>query len=140
MSGEALGISPVQRYLETLYEQLLGINDGEVASYILELTRADPAGLGLALITVDGHIYQAGDSRQSLSIQSISKAITYGLTLEDRGLEYVVSRVGVEPSGEAFNSISLEPATGRPVNPMINAGAIAATGMVEGKPGSDPMS
>ena len=140
MLGKALGISPVQRYLETLYEQLLGITDGEVADYIPELTHADPAWLGLALVTVDGHVYQAGDSRQSFTIQSISKAITYGLALEDRGLEYVVSRVGGEPSGEAFNSISLEPATGRPVNPMINAGAIAATGMVEGKPGSDPMS
>jgi glutaminase len=59
--------------------------------------------------------------------------------LQDRGLEYVVSGVGVESSGDAFNSISLEPATGRPVNSMINAGAIATTGMVEGRPGNDPM-
>jgi len=137
MSGKALEISPVQRYLQHLYDQLLAITDGEVASYIPELTHADPAWLGLALVTVDGHVYQAGDSRQPFTIQSISKAITYGLALEDRGLDYVVSRVGVEPSGEAFNSISLEPATGRPLNPMINAGAIATTGMVEG---ADPMS
>jgi len=137
MSGKALEISPVQRYLQQLYDQLLAITDGEVASYIPELTRADPAWLGLALVTVDGHVYQAGDSLQPFTIQSISKAITYGLALEDRGLDYVVSRVGVEPSGEAFNSISLEPATGRPLNPMINAGAIATTGMVEG---ADPMS
>ena len=140
MSGKALGISPVQRYLEQLHEQLLGITDGEVASYIPELTSADPAWLGLAVVTVDGQVYQAGDSRQPFTIQSISKAITYGLALEDRGLEHVVSRVGVEPSGDAFNSISLEPATGRPVNPMINAGAIATTGMVDGKPGNDRMS
>ncbi len=140
MMGKALQVSPVQRYLEKLHAQLSEIRGGEVASYIPELTRADPAWLGLALVTVDGHVYQAGDSRQPFTIQSISKAITYGLALEDRGLEYVVSRVGVEPSGEAFNSISLEPATGRPVNPMINAGAIATTGMIDGNTGGDPMS
>jgi glutaminase len=140
MNRQALAFSPVQRYLEQLHEELLGTTGGEVASYIPELTHADPAWLGIALVTVDGHVYQVGDSRQPFTIQSISKAITYGLALEDRGLDHVVSRVGVEPSGEAFNSISLEPETGRPLNPMINAGAIATTGMVEAKPGEDPMS
>jgi len=139
MIAKALELSPVQRYLEQLHAELLAITDGEVASYIPELTRADPAWLGLALVTVDGHVYQAGDSRQGFTIQSISKAITYGLALEDRGLETVVSKVGVEPSGEAFNSISLEPTSGRPLNPMINAGAIATTGMVAAQPGADPM-
>ena len=139
MSVSALEISPIQRYLDTLHEKLLGITAGEVASYIPELTRSDPGWLGLALVTVDGHVYQAGDSRQPFTIQSISKAITYGIALEDRGLEHVVSKVGVEPSGEAFNSISLEPDTGRPVNPMINAGAIAVTGMVQGSADSGPL-
>lgn len=139
MIGKALQLSPVQLYLERLHEDLLKIQGGEVASYIPELTKADPAWLGIALVTVDGHVYQVGDSRQPFTIQSISKAITYGLALEDRGLDYVIDRVGVEPSGEAFNSISLEPDTGRPLNPMINAGAIATTGMVEAKPGASPM-
>ena len=139
MSGQALQFSPVQRYLEQLYSELLEITGGEVASYIPELTRADPSWLGIALVTVDGHVYQVGDSRQNFTIQSISKAITYGLALEDRGLDRVLSKVGVEPSGEAFNSISLEPETGRPLNPMINAGAIATTGQVEDKPGAPPM-
>ena len=140
MIGKALELSPVQRYLEQLHAELLALQGGEVASYIPELTTADPAWFGIALVTVDGHVYQAGDSRQDFTIQSISKAITYGLALEDRGLEYVVARVGVEPSGEAFNSISLEPGSGRPLNPMINAGAIATTGMVEAKAEGDPMS
>ena len=140
MIGKALELSPVQRYLEQLHGELLALQGGEVASYIPELTTADPAWFGIALVTVDGHVYQAGDSRQDFTIQSISKAITYGLALEDRGLEYVVARVGVEPSGEAFNSISLEPGSGRPLNPMINAGAIATTGMVEAKAEGDPMS
>ena len=139
MNTQALQLSPVQQYLEQLHSELLEMTGGEVASYIPELTRADPAWLGIAIVTVDGHVYQVGDSRQNFTIQSISKAITYGLALEDRGLEHVVSKVGVEPSGEAFNSISLESETGRPLNPMINAGAIATTGMVAEKHGIDPM-
>ena len=139
MGALALQISPVQRYLDRLHEELLGMTGGEIASYIPELTRANPSWLGIAIVTVDGHVYQVGDSRQTFTIQSISKAITYGLALEDRGLEHVLSRVGVEPSGEAFNSISLEPETGRPLNPMINAGAIATTGMIMAKEDVPPM-
>jgi len=139
MINKALQLSPVQQYLERLHAELLEITGGELASYIPELTSADPSWLGIALVTVDGHVYQVGDSRQSFTIQSISKAITYGLALEDRGLDYVVEKVGVEPSGEAFNSISLESETGRPLNPMINAGAIATTGMIEEKPGVETM-
>ncbi len=140
MSSRALELSPLQQYLEQLHGELLELTSGEVASYIPELTRADPNWLGIALVTVDGQVYQAGDSRQTFTIQSISKAITFGLALEDRGLDRVLAKVGVEPSGEAFNSISLESDTGRPMNPMINAGAIATTGLVEARPGADPMS
>ncbi|MFB1486628.1 MULTISPECIES: glutaminase A [unclassified Thiocapsa] len=139
MDKRAFQFSPVQRYLDRIHEELLDLNDGAVADYIPELTRADPSWLGIAMVTVDGHVYQVGDSRQSFTIQSISKAITYGLALEDRGLDQVLSKIGVEPSGEAFNSISLEPDTGRPMNPMINAGAIATTGLIESKPDAPPM-
>ena len=130
---------PLQAYLEDLYERLAGVGDGEVASYIPELARADPGWFGIAVVTVDGHVYQVGDSHQPFTIQSISKAITYGLALEDRGVEAVLAKVGVEPSGEAFNSISLEKDTGRPFNPMINAGAIATTGLVEGATQADKL-
>ncbi len=139
MGTRALQLSPVQRYLDQLYPELLEMTGGQVASYIPELTSADPSWLGIAMMTVDGHVYQVGESRQRFTIQSISKAITYGLALEDRGLEAVLSKVGVEPSGEAFNSISLEPVSGRPLNPMINAGAIATTGLIEAKPQAAPM-
>ena len=122
-----------QNYLEALHSEFEQLNDGAVASYIPELLKADPAWFGIAVVTVDGHVYQVGDSRQPFTIQSISKAITYGLALEDRGVEAVLRKVDVEPSGEAFNSISLEPGTGRPRNPMINAGAIATVGLVDGE-------
>ena len=130
---------PLQAYLEELHERLAGVGEGDVANYIPELSRADPQWFGIALVTVDGHVYQVGDSHQQFTIQSISKAITYGLAMEDRGVDAVLAKVGVEPSGEAFNSISLEKDTGRPFNPMINAGAIATTGLIEGKSPADKL-
>jgi glutaminase len=126
----ALAAAPLQDYLEQLHAALAPLADGELADYIPELTHADPAWFGIALVTVDGHVYQAGESRRPFTVQSISKAIAYGVALEDLGLDAVLAKVGVEPSGEAFNSISLEPGTGRPLNPMINAGAIATTALV----------
>jgi glutaminase len=137
--NNVLALSPVQAYLERLHAELLPLRGGELASYIPELTRADPNWLGIALVTVDGHVYQVGDSREPFTVQSISKALSYGLALEGHGLEHVLAKVGVEPSGEAFNSISLEPDTGRPLNPMINAGAIATTGLIDSANGRDPM-
>ena len=89
---------------------------------------------GLVIATVDGHVYEVGATRQPFTIQSISKPLTYGLALEDRGGDAVRQAIGVEPSGDAFNSISLEPGTGRPLNPMINAGAIATSSLVAGAP------
>jgi glutaminase len=65
-------------------------------------------------------------------MQSVSKPAVYAAALADQGREGVLRKVGVEPSGEAFNSISLDPHTGAPLNPMINAGAIATTGLVSG--------
>ncbi len=121
-------------YLEALHQEYLAVNNGDVASYIPELLKADPAWLGIAVITVDGHVYQVGDSKQTFTIQSISKVITYGMALEDNGVKAVLKKVDVEPSGEAFNSISLEPDTGRPRNPMINAGAIATVSLLADAP------
>lgn len=124
--------SPVQAYLEQLHGRYLGLRDGAVASYIPELAKVDPDGFGICLATTDGQVYEVGDSRRLFTIQSISKPFTYGLALEDCGQQAVLQRIGVEPTGDAFNSISLEPGTGRPLNPMINAGAIAAAAMVAG--------
>jgi glutaminase len=129
--------SPVQAWLERLHEGFTGLREGQLASYIPELARADPGWFGVCLATVDGHVYEAGDSRRPFTIQSISKPFVYGLALEDRGHDAVLAKIGVEPTGDAFNSISLEPGTGRPLNPMINAGAIAATSLVAGRSHAD---
>ncbi len=116
-------------YLEALHQSYLNVAEGQVPNYIPELSKADPEWLGIAVVTVDGHVYLVGDSKQPFTIQSISKIITYGMALEDNGIERVLKKVDVEPSGEAFNSISLESGTGRHRNPMINAGAIATVSL-----------
>jgi glutaminase len=84
------------------------------------------------LVTTDGEVYAVGQTETEFTIQSISKAFVYATALADRGREAVLSKVYVEPSGEAFNSISLHTETGAPLNPMINAGAIATVGLVGG--------
>ena len=123
-----------QNYLDGLHERFKPMRDGHVADYIPELSRVDPDGFGITLATVDGHVYQSGDSREPFTIQSISKAFVYGIALEDCGEQGVAAKIDVEPSGEAFNSISLESETGRPRNPMINAGAIVASSLVRAEP------
>jgi glutaminase len=131
------GPSPIERYLRTLHASFLELEDGEVATYIPELGKADPRWFGIALATVDGHVYEVGDARLPFTIQSISKPFVYGLALADRGKAAVLERIGVEPTGEAFNEISLEPGSGRPRNPLINAGAIAATALIAGHSADD---
>ena len=129
--------SPIQAYLERVYDRHRDLVSGEVATYIPELGKADPEWFGIGLATTDGRVYEVGDSRQTFTIQSISKPITYGIALEDHGHEAVLAKVGVEPTGDAFNSISLHPETGCPLNPMINAGAITTTSLVAGTSAGD---
>ena len=101
-----------------------------MATYIPELATVDPEKFGICVATIDGHVYEVGDSRHAFTIQSISKPFVYGLALDDRGPAAMARTVGVEPSGDAFNAISLRQEDGRPLNPMINAGAIATTGQI----------
>ena len=122
--------SPVAQILKTLHARYASLNEGAVADYIPELSKVDPNLFGICIATRDGNIYEVGDTRHKFTIQSISKAISYGLALEDRGEEHILSRIGVEPSGDAFNAISLQPGSGAPFNPMINAGAIATCGQI----------
>ncbi len=124
--------SPILTYLEDLHSSLAGLNGGQVASYIPELTKANPEWFGICVVTMDGATYSVGEADQQFTIQSISKPFVYATALADRGWESLAGKVGVEPSGDAFNSISLNPQTGAPLNPMINAGAIATTSLVSG--------
>jgi glutaminase len=98
------------------------------------LSNADPAAFDLALAGVSGSVSGAGESAAPFSIQPISKPFVYALALADAGPDQVLARVGVEPSGETFNAVSLEPSTGRLDNSLGNAGAILTSSLV---PGSD---
>ena len=124
--------SPIEHWLKELHAKYQSEFQGKVASYIPELTKADPAHFGIALATPDGQVYEVGDSQALFTIQSISKPLVYGLALEDNGASEVLRRVGVEPTGEAFNSIVMDEVNNRPFNPMVNAGAIATTSLIKG--------
>jgi glutaminase len=124
--------SPVLTCLRELHEKHRGNFDGQVATYIPELAKADPNLFGIALVTADGQVYEVGDSRSLFTLQSISKPFVYGLALQQWGIDHVLGKVGVEPSGEAFNSIIFDERVNRPFNPMVNAGAIATTALIAG--------
>ncbi len=125
-------ISPFRTTLQNLHRDICDVSDGEVADYIPELAKANPDWFGISVVTVDGRSFQVGETQQPFSIQSISKPFVFGKALEHHGREAVLQRVGVEPTGEAFNSIILDEKSNRPFNPMVNAGAIATTDLLEG--------
>ena len=122
----------VQRYLDDIVAEYAPVTDGALADYIPELTEVDPTGFGLTLSASDGYLYQAGDAQSEFTIQSISKPFTYALALELAGQDAVDAKIGVEPSGDAFNEISVDEKTKIPKNAMINAGAIAAVSLIPG--------
>ncbi|WP_143311339.1 glutaminase A [Cetobacterium ceti] len=112
---------------------------GKVANYIPELDKANPNAFGVCIMDLEGNEYCAGECNEKFTIQSISKIVTLMLALLDNGKEYVFSKVGMEPSGDPFNSIrKLETSSRKkPYNPMINAGAIAVSSMIKGDDGRD---
>ncbi|NNU93023.1 glutaminase A [Geobacillus sp. NFOSA3] len=107
---------------------------GKVADYIPALGKADPNDLSIAIYLPDGNVIDAGDTTHKVTLQSISKIIALSLVLMDRGEQEVFKKVGMEPTGDPFNSIAkleeIQPA--KPLNPMINAGALAVTHMIAG--------
>ena len=125
--------TPVHSYLEDLHARLVEDDSGAVADYIPELALADGSSFGIALATVDGAIYEVGDTRLPFTIQSISKPLTFAMALESRG-EMVREQVGVEPTGEPFNGIDLDP-----LNPLVNAGAILTRSLLGADPDPSPL-
>ncbi len=117
-----------QRILDEIYEETLPLlGQGKVASYIPALAEVNPAQYGIAIQTLSGEAYQVGDANTPFSIQSISKVFTLTMVFGRVG-EALWSRVGREPSGNAFNSlVQLETENGIPRNPFINAGALVCT-------------
>lgn len=127
--------TPVPDYLQEVLDECAA-DSGKLADYIPELADADPDKLAVALATLDGPVHAAGDVDTRFTIQSISKPFVYAMALHEHGLDAVLEVVGVEPTGDAFNEVSLEHATGRPRNPMINVGAIVTHALVGGRDAS----
>jgi glutaminase len=125
--------APLREVLRELHAKYADLDNGQVANYIPELAKADPKWFGISVVTTDGMVFEVGDHDRLFTIQSISKPFVYGLALEDHGLEAVLNKVGVEPTGEAFNAIVLDERSNRPFNPMVNAGAIATADLILGK-------
>ncbi len=118
--------------LEELFESCRDLTGGTLADYIPELAKADPRWFGVVLATTDGQVYALGDTEQPFTIQSVSKPFTYGLALDAHGVDAVLERVGVEPTGNTFNAIVVDDQAQRPFNPMVNAGAIVVSGLITG--------
>jgi glutaminase len=124
-------LDQVQEVIQDVYEKYKNVDDGEVATYIPELAKANPDHFGICLTTVDGQSFSVGDCEHEFTIQSICKSFAFQMALEEFGRETTLQHVGVEPSGDAFNAIELEPRTMRPYNAMINAGAIAISSLIK---------
>ncbi|MDF2890665.1 MAG: glsA [Clostridia bacterium] len=109
--------------------------EGKPASYIPELGKVDPKQLGVAIVSMEGNHWGSGACNSNFTMQSISKVAALMLAVMDRGEQYVFSKVGMEPTGDPFNSIiKLETMkTAKPLNPMINAGAIAVDSLILGE-------
>ena len=115
--------------IERMYGELLPVRSGSVADYIPQLRRVDPDQLAIAVCTVDGQRFSAGDARTAFCLQSVSKTVSHCLALDEHGPEAVHKHVGREPSGRSFNELALNP-KGLPHNPMVNAGAIMTSSLI----------
>ncbi|MBI1180665.1 MAG: glutaminase A [Alphaproteobacteria bacterium] len=116
--------------LQRLHGQFLGNSAGNLADYIPQLARVDPDQFGTAIAMTTGQVLAVGDADAPFTIQSVSKALTVAMLLDRVGYDATRLVVGTQPSGDPFNSITLDPQTNRPFNPMVNAGAIAVTGRI----------
>jgi glutaminase len=128
-----------QKTVDAAYAKFKNLQEGKNADYIPALAKVDPNLFGIALVTVDGKVYTAGDIKTEVSIQSISKVFTMAQVIQEQGLDSIANRIGVDATGARFNSIIAVEAVkvvggaGAPeMNPLVNPGAISATSMVSG--------
>ena len=129
------GDDAAARLPQDLHAAHLADRSGEVATYIPELAEVDPELFGICIVMVDGTVYEVGDSHHRFTIQSMSKPLTYAMALDELGADVVGARIGLEPTGDAFNAISLDPVTGQATNAMVNAGAITAADLLHARHG-----
>jgi glutaminase len=130
----------VNERLNALYGRVSAAGDEDVKHYYesgrgyytRQLAGHERDQFGISLAGLDGDLYHAGDHERAFPLHSISKVFAYALALEDCGRDTVMRHVGVEPSGDAFNSITFDEHAQRPFNPMVNAGALATSALLRG--------
>ncbi len=123
----------MQRSVDAAYAKYKGLQEGKNADYIPILTETPSELFGVVIATKDGRIYTAGDVDYKFSIQSVSKPFTAALVMKQQGTKVLDDKIGVEPTGLPFNSkLAIEIyKEKRSVNPLVNAGAIAAVSLVQ---------
>lgn len=134
VAASTLTADNINAALNKAYDKYKGLKEGKNADYIPALGKVDSSIFGIVLVTMDGQIYSVGDVESEVSIQSISKVFTMALVTEEKGVDVLPKNVGVDATGQVFNSIhAIEQHKGHEMNPLVNAGAITTTSMVEGK-------
>jgi len=122
----------IEETIHTLYDKYKNDLSGQVSSSFPALSLVDPDLFSINVTMVDGKTIEVGDTQNLFSIQSISKPFSYALALEQHGSSFVEEKVGVEPTGEDYDSIIKMDGLARPFNPMVNSGAIVTTGLISG--------
>ena len=132
-SQDLLTKANIEKVLNDAYAKFKDVKEGANADYIKELATVDPNIFGIALVTTDGQVYTAGDIKSMVSIQSVSKVFTMAKVIEEQGHQVVQDKIGVDATGEVFNSITaVERMRGKEINPLVNPGAIASTSLIGG--------
>ncbi len=135
-SNNKLTAANIDKVLKDAHAKYKNNKDGKNADYIKALADVDSNLFGITIVTVDGKIYEVGDTKSEFSIQSISKVFTAAKAMQQHGAKAVQDKVGASATGLAFNSIiAIELQAARAANPFVNAGAIASTSLIEAKDG-----
>jgi len=126
----------IKRVLNEAHNKYKDNKEGKNADYIKALADVDPNLFGISIVTVDGKIYDVGDTKSEFSIQSISKVFTAAKAMQQHGAKALQEKVGASATGMPFNSIiAIEQQPARAANPFVNAGAIASTSLIDAKDG-----
>ncbi len=132
--AQELNKEDINKVLKEAYDKYKGDMGGKNADYIKALDIVDPTIFGITFVDTKGNVYEYGDTKQVVSIQSISKVFTAALVMSEKGAKFVQDKIGVNATGAAFNSIiAIEKHGGSALNPFVNAGAIQSTSWVQAK-------
>lgn len=124
----------IEGALKSAYKKFRDLDEGKNADYIPALAQVPSKLYGIALVTTDGKVHHIGDTNHEFSIQSISKVFTMAKVMQDEGDRKIENTVGVDATGQAFNSIvAVEKDKGKEMNPLVNAGAITTTSLITGE-------